>query len=96
VATDEFASDWTVSEVLRRVPAATMGFIRLRTACVGCALARFCTLDDVAAVYELPLSDLQDALAEAVRAARADAPPITPGGVSPTTEPPATSERRAP
>ena len=31
-------------------------FLKHRTACVGCSLARFCTLGDVAGTYGFPLT----------------------------------------
>jgi hypothetical protein len=43
-----------------------MAFIRLRTACVGCALARFCTLDGVSTAYGIPTAAIQRAIDSAV------------------------------
>ncbi len=54
---------WTVAKVLARMPDRAMAFIRLRTACVGCPLDRFCTLADVASAYHIPLATLVDAVA---------------------------------
>lgn len=51
-------SQMTVEEAFARFPGAAGVFLALRTGCVGCRLARFCTLADVARVYELPLQDL--------------------------------------
>ena len=56
---------WTVAEVLARKPDRAMAFIRLRTACVGCPLDRFCTLADVAGAYHIPLATLVEAVAGA-------------------------------
>ncbi len=50
--------DLSVLQILRRNPAAAQAFIDMRTQCVGCPIARFCTLRDVAAFYDLPLEDL--------------------------------------
>jgi hybrid cluster-associated redox disulfide protein len=44
-----------VEEVFRNSPDATRVFIKYHTDCVGCRLARFCTLEEVAKVYELDL-----------------------------------------
>lgn len=43
-------------------------FIGHHTACVGCYLARFCTLSDVARTYSLPLDVLLDELQRAAHA----------------------------
>lgn len=60
--TDEGALGWTVEEVLGRVPTAAQTFVRLRTACGGCALARLCTLADVALAYHISPAALLAAL----------------------------------
>ncbi len=43
----------TVAQTLEDNPRASKVFMSGRMACVGCCMARFCTLWDVAAVYEL-------------------------------------------
>jgi hybrid cluster-associated redox disulfide protein len=48
----------TVEEVLSTHRGAVGTFLAFKTNCVGCHLSRFCTLEDVARVYELPLDDL--------------------------------------
>lgn len=55
---EEGWASWTVEAVLARCPACAMAFVRHRTACAGCTLARFCTLRDVAESYGIPLADL--------------------------------------
>jgi hybrid cluster-associated redox disulfide protein len=57
----------TVSELLATHPQTAITFMTLRTSCVGCHLARFCTLADVARAYKLPLQDLLDQLQESVQ-----------------------------
>jgi hybrid cluster-associated redox disulfide protein len=52
----------TVNELLAAHPQAAMVFLALRTSCVGCYLARFCMLEDVARTYELPMQDLLERL----------------------------------
>lgn len=48
----------TVEETLTRLPAAVDVFQALQTGCVGCFLARFCSLQYVAEVYGLDLHEL--------------------------------------
>jgi hybrid cluster-associated redox disulfide protein len=48
----------TVSALLQERPGADKVFFHLRTACVGCSMARFCTLEDVAEQYHLDLETL--------------------------------------
>ena len=67
---NESADQRTVAEILRDQPSAAMAFIRMRTACVGCALARFCTLDDVSTAYGIPTTALRRAIAQAVATER--------------------------
>ncbi|MGA2762389.1 MAG: disulfide oxidoreductase [Spirochaetia bacterium] len=50
--------DLTVQEILRRRPEAAQVFIQMRTQCVGCLMAGFCTPSDVAVHYGLDLADL--------------------------------------
>jgi hypothetical protein len=60
----------TVQEVLQDRPGAARAFHALGTACGSCTLARFCTLQDVAATYGIPrpvlLEGLQAAIAETI------------------------------
>jgi hybrid cluster-associated redox disulfide protein len=57
-------SQITVEQAFASFPGAASVFLASRTGCVGCPLARFCTLEDVARVYELPLQDLLGKLRE--------------------------------
>ena len=50
----------TVAQVLEGSNTIPIVFLQHRTACVGCYLARFCTLRDVANTYELPLDEFLD------------------------------------
>lgn len=52
----------TVSELLAAHPQTASVFLKLHTSCVGCHLARFCKLEEVANFYTLPLQDLLDQL----------------------------------
>ena len=56
------SSKMTVDKVLTEYPDTATTFITLRTSCVGCHLARFCTLEDVAKDYGLSLQELMDKL----------------------------------
>lgn len=49
--------DLTVDEVMRRWPGMIEIFIRRRMLCVGCAIARFCTIREACADHNIPLSD---------------------------------------
>lgn len=55
-------AEMTVSEVLERWPDTALVFNRYRTACVGCAMAAFDTIDDVARIYHLDLEQFLQAL----------------------------------
>jgi len=48
----------TVSELLQRWPQTMPVFFKHRTQCVGCYMADFDTLEDVAANYHLSVDDL--------------------------------------
>jgi hybrid cluster-associated redox disulfide protein len=51
-----------VQDILTRWPWTAQVFVNLRTACVGCQMARFCTLDDVTLHYGLDREPLIQAL----------------------------------
>jgi len=51
-------SQMTVEEVLSRWPNSHSAFTTLGTRCVGCLLQKFCTLRDVAEIYQLPYQEL--------------------------------------
>lgn len=48
----------TVEDILKKWPQAYAIFNTRNTACVGCMLQRFCTLQDVAETYNINLPDL--------------------------------------
>lgn len=60
-------SSWTVEQVLATYPQVAAVFIELKTDCVGCHLDRFCTLDEVASAYELPLDWILQKLHESIQ-----------------------------
>lgn len=47
-------ADMTVANALQLNPAIQEVLNERRTSCVGCCMARFCTLRDAATAYELP------------------------------------------
>ena len=49
----QISERWTVFEILQAYPEASKVFLEKNTSCVGCCMARFCTLKDVANVYSL-------------------------------------------
>jgi hypothetical protein len=57
-----FSPELTVAQAVEASHAIPSVFINHRTACVGCYLARFCTLRDVAKTYELSLEPFLDEL----------------------------------
>lgn len=56
--------EWTVQRTLSQCPAAAMTFMRLRMACVGCVMARFVTLAEAAAAYNMEVQILLEKLHE--------------------------------
>ena len=46
-------NETTVADLLKKAPEAVRIFINQQTACVGCYLAKFCTLKDVVNAYQL-------------------------------------------
>jgi hypothetical protein len=62
-----FSPNLSVAETLRKGRPASKVFIEHKTACVGCYLMQFCTLEDVAKTYGLAMDDLLNDLQEAVQ-----------------------------
>lgn len=62
MATPMPTTNMTVAEILERWPGTVSVFQELKTACVGCTMAQFDTMVDVAQIYELELSDVMAAL----------------------------------
>ena len=65
-ATTMPTADMTVVEVLEKWPGTVSVFQDLKTACVGCAMAPYDTLADVAREYDIDLNDIMMALQGAV------------------------------
>jgi hybrid cluster-associated redox disulfide protein len=49
---------WTVSEILQKYPETCQVFVESKTLCLGCYMARFCNLKDVAQAYSLEIETL--------------------------------------
>jgi hybrid cluster-associated redox disulfide protein len=57
--------EMTVAEVLEKWPGTVSVFQELKTACVGCAMAPYDTLADVARIYDMDLRGIMTALQDA-------------------------------
>lgn len=55
-----------VSDVMDKWPQTIEAFVRLRMACPGCPIARFHTLAEVAAEYQMESGELIKALQECI------------------------------
>lgn len=62
MADRQLTANLTVAELLECWPEAVAVFQELKTACVGCVMAPFDTLEDVAQIYGLDLSKIMVAL----------------------------------
>ncbi len=58
---------WSVEQVLGVHSRMKDVFIALRTDCVGCPLSKFCTLEEVAAAYDLSLEGLLEKVSECLQ-----------------------------
>jgi hybrid cluster-associated redox disulfide protein len=74
MAAAEPTKEMTVAEVLETWPQAVEVFQQLRTACVGCVMAPFDTLADVARIYQLDLAAIMEALHQAIQRDPANQP----------------------
>lgn len=70
--TDGLKPDLTVAEVLEKWPQTVSAFQRLKTACVGCTMAPFDTLRDVARIYNFELEEVMMEMREAVMEAEGE------------------------
>lgn len=59
-------SETKVADLLRSNPQAVKFFIHQQTACVGCYLAKFCTLADVINTYQLNKQSFLEELAKII------------------------------
>lgn len=64
---DELAlSTTSVADFLKATPKAARFFLGQKTACVGCLLAKFCTLQDVVKTYQLEERTFREELAKII------------------------------
>jgi hybrid cluster-associated redox disulfide protein len=70
-------SEMTVAEILESWPETVSVFQDFKTACVGCVMAPFDTMIDVARIYELELSEIMEALYRVVKTAGQAGEPAT-------------------
>jgi len=63
---DVFQPQMTVEDVLRKWPETWTVFMSKKTDCVGCFMQRFCTIQDVAETYQIPLEVLTGELESCV------------------------------
>lgn len=66
VRPDGLNPELTVAEVLERWPQTVSAFQKLKTACVGCTMAPFDTLRDVARIYDFRLEEVMGVMQEAI------------------------------
>lgn len=60
-------ANWTADQVMKTYPETISVFLALKMDCVGCALERFCSLDEVAASYKLSTEFLLAQLSDAIQ-----------------------------
>ncbi len=70
IITPERLGEMPVEDVMARWPATAEVFNAHALACVGCALASFCTVQDATAAYELPPGQLVAALLAVIATGR--------------------------
>ncbi len=58
---DEIDRDTPIAVVMRQWPATVRVLVKRKMACAGCALAPFCTIDDVARDYAVEVEPLLEA-----------------------------------
>ena len=55
-------SHWTVDETLRQKSETSRVFVKHRMQCVGCYMQKFCTIKDVAEIYQVNLNEFLKSL----------------------------------
>jgi len=58
----DLSPDLTVEDVLQKWPETAVVFQKYADACVGCTLAAFCTIEEVANEYDVDLETLLQAI----------------------------------
>jgi len=54
--------EMTVDDLLKTWPSAYSVFLNGKSECIGCSLQKFCTLREVAGVYQVPLGAFMEEL----------------------------------
>ena len=71
--TDGFLlAEMSVQAILRHWPQTAVIFNRYASACIGCAIAPFCTLSDVAKIYDLSLETFTAELKKVIENSEAE------------------------
>ena len=65
-------SEMAIEEVLERWPETAVIFHEYAMACVGCALAPFCTVRDAAYEYDVPVAEIVARLLQIISPQEAD------------------------
>ncbi len=65
MAPQQISQNWPVSELLQKHPETSQIFVKKSTLCLGCYMARFCSLQDVAQVYSLEAETLVEEMQQA-------------------------------
>jgi hybrid cluster-associated redox disulfide protein len=60
--------DFNVQQTLDACPSAIQVFIQMKTHCVGCWMARFCTLQEVAARYHFNAQEFLENIQQHIQA----------------------------
>jgi len=59
-------SETKIADILKSNPSAVSFFIHQQTACVGCYLAKFCTVEDVIKTYHLNKQSFHEELSKII------------------------------
>ena len=58
----QIQSHWTVDQTLKERPEVSSVFVKHRMQCVGCYMQKFCTIKDVAEIYQVNLDEFLKSL----------------------------------
>jgi hybrid cluster-associated redox disulfide protein len=72
MATPMPTSDMTVADVLEQWPETVSVFQEFKLACVGCVMAPFDTMIDIADIYKMDLQEIMTALNQAIISTRSN------------------------
>ena len=63
-------ADLSVADLLAKWPQALQWFLSHQMSCVGCSMASFDTLEEVAVNYDIPISEVISGLRQTITAAQ--------------------------